>query len=347
MSSLELQRILDANLNRAREGLRVIEDYLRFARDDAELVARTKALRHQVREISTLLGPALPSARSVEHDVGRDRKTASELTRASLSDVLRAEFARVEEAARSLSEYGKLVSAEAARAAEAVRYQCYLLEQAVLLRLDVRARFRAVRLYVIVTEALCRWPWLDVAQAAIDGGAGCIQLREKSLPDGELLRRAEALRRLTAARGALFVMNDRPDVAKLVGADGVHVGQDDLPVRAARRIAGADLLIGKSTHTPEQLDAALGENPDYIAVGPMFASTTKPQEHIAGPEMLRAAAVRTKIPLVAIGGITSTRATELFQAGASCVCVCSAVISSDDPETEARRIAAAEASVAT
>lgn len=343
VSLADLQRLLDANLNRAREGLRVVEDYARFVADDGDLAARAKACRHRLRTISELLGPGLLSARDVEGDVGLDAKTDAERSRGCAGDVLRAAFARVQEAARSLSEYGKLVSGEAAAAAERLRYDVYMLEPPALLRTETRRRFRAVRLYVIVTESLCRGPWLEVARAAIDGGAGCIQLREKSLPDAELLRRGEALRRLTADRGALFVFNDRPDLAKLVGADGVHVGQDDLPVRMARRIAGGEALVGKSTHTLEQFEAALAENPDYVAVGPMFASTTKPQEHIAGPGMLCAAAARTQLPLVAIGGITAANAAEVFRAGASCVCVCASVISSQGPSSAAREILAAAA----
>jgi thiamine-phosphate pyrophosphorylase len=324
-------RILDANLNRAREALRVIEDHSRFVCDDADAAERVKHARHGLRRIVEMIGAKeLLAARDIVNDVGREVKTAHELQRASTEDVVRAAFARLTEAARVLGEYGKLIAPEAAEAAEMLRYQAYELEQCVVLRAALRARFRRVRLYVILTEALCKHAWYGTAEAALRGGAGCLQLREKNLPDGELLQRARRLRQLTAEHGALLAINDRPDIARLCAADIVHVGQEDMSVAEARRIAGANLLVGKSTHTPEQFDAALAENPDYLAVGPMFTTTTKPQKHIAGPETLRLVSKRTALPLVAIGGITVANAAQVVRAGAACICVCSAVIDADD-----------------
>jgi thiamine-phosphate pyrophosphorylase len=136
---------------------------------------------------------------------------------------------------------------------------------------------RAVRLYVLVTAALCRRDWLETAAAAVRGGAGCVQLREKGLGDAELVERARRLRALTREHNALLAVNDRPDIARLAAADIVHVGQDDLAVGEVRRIAGTGILVGKSTHTVAQLEAALAEEPDYVAVGPMYQSATKPQ----------------------------------------------------------------------
>jgi len=335
----ELLRILDVNLNRTREALRVIEDYARFIRDDADAAGAVKHSRHALRDIVAALGAdALLDARDIVGDVGRDVKTASELRRDDLDDVVRAAFARAEEAARALGEYGKIVAPAAAQAAEALRYQVYELEQRVVLRGTLRQRFRAVRLYVLITEALCRRPWLETAAAAIRGGAGCLQLREKHLDGGELLGRARALRELTAAHGVLLAINDRPDIARLAHADIVHVGQTDLTVADVRHVAGASILVGKSTHTPEQFAAAVAEQPDYLAVGPMFATTTKPQEHIAGPETLRTVRGQTDLPLVAIGGIEPANAAQVVAAGANCLAVCGAVIGSDDPEAAARAI---------
>ena len=338
----DVYRILDANLNRAREALRVIEDHARFILDDAAAAERVKRLRHELRGVVAELGAErLLCARDIVNDVGRETKTPAELRRESTGDVLHAAFARLTEAARVLGEYGKLISAPAAAVAEHVRYESYELHQVLALRGDLRKRFRDVRLYVLITEALCRDGWFETAAGAIRGGAGCLQLREKTLSDAELLRRAKLLRTLTTDAGALLFINDRPDIAKLCGADGVHVGQDDLPVSAARRGAGPDILVGKSTHTPEQFAAALAENPDYLAVGPMFDSSTKPQGHIAGLETLATVAGRMTLPLVAIGGITADNVTDVVRAGAACVCVCSAVSGAADPEAAAARLLAA------
>lgn len=334
-------RILDVNLNRAREALRVIEDYARFALSDAAAAERAKHTRHELLRIATEIGPeTLLAARDILNDVGRDTKTATELHRGSLEDVSRAAFARLTESARGIGEYAKLFSREAAAAAETLRYDAYELEQTLLLRGDLRTRFRSVRLYVIITASLCHQDWLATAEAAIRGGATCLQLREKDLTDAELLRRARALRELTTRHQALLFINDRPDIARLCDADGVHVGQDDLPIREARSIAGARKLIGKSTHTIAQVEAALAEAPDYIAVGPMFGTTTKPNSVVAGPALLIAARARTELPLVAIGGINATNAASLIRAGASCLCACSSVISGN-AEVQAQQITSA------
>lgn len=332
-------RILDANLNRAREALRVIEDHARFALDDADAALCAKTIRHGLRGMVEAIGPEeLLTARDILNDVGRDVKTAGEIRRSSTDDVVRAALARLTEATRVLGEYGKLVSPATAGVAEGLRYQTYELEQRVVLRGGLRAQFRGVRLYVILTESLCSRGWYETAEAVLRGGAGCLQLREKELPDAELLSRARRLRELATQHDALLAVNDRPDIARLSRADAAHVGQDDLTVAEARRIAGANILLGKSTHTPEQFDAALAEEPDYLAVGPMFPSPTKPQDHIAGPQMLAQVAQRTELPLVGIGGITAANVAQVMQAGASCVCICSAVIGGGDPKAAAREL---------
>lgn len=335
----DVLRILDANLNRAREALRVVEEYARFVCDDADAAAAAKQCRHQLRGIAAALGADhLLSARDIVSDVGRDVKTPAELRRDSAEDVVKAAFARLTEAARVLGEYGKLISPLAAEMAETLRYRAYELEQRLVLRGQLRQKLAQVRLYVLITAALCRRPWLETAEAAIRGGAACLQLREKTLEGGELLRRARRLRELTARQGVLLAVNDRPDIAKLAGADIVHVGQDDLAVQEVRRVAGGAVLVGKSTHTVPQFEAALGESPDYLAIGPMFPSDTKPQPHVAGPETLALVRPLTELPIVAIGGITADTAGRIRAAGANCIAVCTAVTAADDPESAAREI---------
>ena len=198
------------------------------------------------------------------------------------------------------------------------------------------ARFGTVKLYVLLTEALCRGDWHETAEAALAGGACAIQLREKQLTDVELLDRARRIRKLCERHEALLIINDRPDIALAAGAHGVHLGLDDLPVSEARRILGDECIIGVSTHTVEQAKAALADMPDYVAVGPMFASHTKPQDHIAGPETLVAVRRLTSLPLVAIGGITPENAAQCVSADA--LAVCRAVISVDDVPAATREL---------
>ena len=363
-------RILDVNLNRAREALRLIEDWARFALDDEDVATRAKAARHALRDLARMAGvERLLAARDIRGDVGRDTKTPQEGRRATAGAVVGAAFGRLSEATRGLAEWSKLVAPmavaapesapgdgavatrpapdapgtqapDAAAMAERLRYEAYDLEQRLLSRGGVRRRFRDARLYVIITASSCRAGWFETAAAALRGGAGCLQLREKGLSDAELLRRARRLRELTRAHGALLILNDRPDVARLCGADGVHVGQEDLSVAQARRIAGGERLVGKSTHTLEQFAAALAEAPDYLAIGPMFPSATKPQSRVAGVQALAAVVGRTQIPLVAIGGIDAENCGAMVRAGLRRVCVCDAVAGASDPEQAARELVA-------
>ncbi len=201
---------------------------------------------------------------------------------------------------------------------------------------SMAAEFGTVQLYVLLTEALCRGDWYETAEAALAGGARAIQLREKQLADIELLDRARRIRKLCERHEALLIVNDRPDIALAAGAHGVHLGLKDPPVSEARRILGDKYIIGVSTHTVEQAKAALADLPDYVAVGPMFASHTKPQDPIAGPETLAAVRRLTSLPLVAIGGITVENAAQC--APADVLAVCSAVISVDDVASATREL---------
>lgn len=338
-------RILDANLNRAAEALRTIEDYARFALDDAAASADLKSIRHDLQAIRARLGPGeLLAARDVAGDVGRDIRIDAEVQRSGLAAVAAAAFGRLGESLRSIAECAKTLphgaALPAAEAAEQLRYRTYALEQVLVLRGDLRRRLRCSSLYVILTASLCRGDWLHTASEALAGGADVLQLREKALSDGELLRRAAALRELTIQRGALLIINDRPDIAVAAHADGVHVGQEDLPVAAVRRVAGGRLLVGVSSHDSNELANCLAQQPDYIAVGPMFASTTKPRP-VAGPEFLRSSRGCCELPLVAIGGITAANAGVVREAGAHLICVCASVISSEDPRRSAAALRAA------
>jgi thiamine-phosphate pyrophosphorylase len=324
-------RILDVNRNRATEALRVLEDYCRFDLDDPALSVRVKQLRH---DLSEAIGPELSAlivrSRNIEGDVGRRLQSSGEYERGGASGVAAAAARRATEAVRALEEYSKTVDADRARRFEDIRYRAYEIERAALIRGQARDRLRRIKLYVIVTESFCSGHWFETAERAIRGGVDAVQLREKNLPDGELLARAKELTGLCRDNNVLFILNDRPDLARLARADGVHVGQDDVSAQDARWILEPGALVGVSTHTLEQARAASRASPDYIAVGPMFPSETKPQDHIAGPEFVRAVRAETSLPLVAIGGITPGNVAPVLKAGADCACVCSAVISQPD-----------------
>lgn len=338
----DIARALDAGLNRAREALRVIEDYCRFVLADALLCAELKQLRHDLaRAADEQAPPGLLEARDTLRDVGTSISTAGERSRASLAEVVAANLKRLQEALRSLEEFAKVPRPLLAELIEQVRYRAYTLEKAVLLGRTARARLAGARLYVLLTGASCAaaLDW-TIAEAAA-GGADVIQLREKSLPDRALIARARDCRRWAHRAGALFVMNDRPDLARLAEADGVHLGQDDLPVAEARRVLGPDALVGVSTHSMEQLRQAVLDGASYVGVGPVFASGTKSFEALAGLDYVRAAAAATTLPAFAIGGIDGGNVGQVVAAGARRIAVSRAVACSDDPRGAAAGLRAA------
>lgn len=325
-------RILDANFNRAREGLRALEEYARFALDDAPLTTSLKQLRHDLSALSSpLLGPEGIAFRDTPSDVGTRITTDSERIRTNTGNVAAAAAKRLAESLRCIEEYGKLINPAAAAQAEQIRYRLYAIEQEMIVTSPRRRRLCGARMHVLVTAELCKGDWLAVCGAALKGGADVIQLREKSLSDCELLARARALRDLTRAAGALLFINDRPDIARLCEADGVHVGQSDLSVADVRSIAGPAILVGKSTHSVAEIEKAIAEKPDYIAVGTMFSSATKPDVKLAGPLLLEEATRLTDLPLVAIGGITADNISRLKARSPFAVAVSHAVIASADP----------------
>ncbi|MGQ0637532.1 MAG: thiamine phosphate synthase [Planctomycetaceae bacterium] len=335
--SVDALRIIDAAANRCREGMRVAEDFVRFHLDDRHLLGLLKGWRHDFSQSCRLLDAlGLVAARNTPHDVGTDVHTAGEWSRTTLDDVVHAAFKRVAEASRSLEEFGKLVSRDFAEQMAALRYRAYTLEKAVLSTRAAQIRLAEQRVCLLVTCDLCPQGAEVVIRAALDAGVRMVQVREKSLPDRELLAWARRVRQWTAQAGALCLINDRADIARLAQADGVHVGQDDLPVPEARRIVGPRRLVGVSTHTLEQARAAVLSGADYIGVGPVFRSATKSFENLAGLELVRQVAAEISLPAFAIGGIQAENVAEVLSAGARRVAVSRALCGAADPGEAAR-----------
>ncbi len=334
-------RVLDANFNRAREAARVLEDYCRFILDDRFLTEQVKELRHGLATASGRLPPALLlTARDTLGDVGTSVSVDGEYDRANPARVAVVNLKRLQESLRSLEEFGKLFGPELGRELEAIRYRAYTLERAVHTAGHSRDRLRRAHLYLLLTGAQCRAALDWTIEQAVAGGVDVVQLREKAMPDRELIARARAVRRWTRDAGVLFIVNDRPDIARLVEADGVHLGQDDLTVKDARRILGPNTLIGVSTHTIEQVRRAVLDGADYLGIGPVFPSRTKTFEHFPGLEFVRAATAETSLPTFALGGIGPGNLAAVVEAGAKRVAVASAMAEADDPGQMARSLKA-------
>ncbi len=329
-------RIIDAAANRAREALRVLEDHARFILDDALLSRMCKELRHGLAEALADV-PNLLAVRDTLHDVGVAISTPREMERSSLAAVLSANAKRLQEALRSLEEFGKLLGPGVGEAMERLRYRAYTLEKALLLCHDSRQQLASAQLYALVSEDSCRTSLLGTIRELAEGGVGVIQLREKSRDDRTLLSKAHEVRELTRRLGVLFVLNDRPDLAVLCEADGVHLGQDDLSIRDARRIVGPKMLVGVSTHNLDQVRQAVLDGASYIGVGPTFASQTKNFANFAGLAFVSEVAAETSLPAFAIGGITLDNLPQALAAGARRVAVSHALCAADDPKKTVAR----------
>lgn len=206
----------------------------------------------------------------------------------------------------------------------------------------VHERLAAARLYFVCGRTPEGRPLREVLPAALRGGVDVFQLRDKHAGDDEVLAAAAEARAICRAAGALFFLNDRPDLALAAGADGVHVGQDDADVAGARAVAGDALLVGRSTHAPAQLAEALeGDRPDYVAVGPVHATPTKPGRAATGLAYVRHAAAHADLPWFAIGGLHAGNAAEVVAAGAQRIVVVRAIAEAEDPEAAARALRAA------
>jgi thiamine-phosphate pyrophosphorylase len=327
-------RIIDANFNRAREASRVIEDFCRFALDSDSLTGRAKQLRH---ELSVVIGKLdagrLISSRDTLTDVGLGKTADKQLTRGDLSDCFTAGCKRLTEALRTLAEMTQTQDRSVAETIEKLRFNAYALEKDIVLFSEPAEKFKRVRLYIIITSNLPA-DVISLTHRCIAGGADCIQLRAKTVEDDKLFAMAVEFAQICKAAGVLSIINDRTDVTVAAVADGVHLGQNDLPINQARRLQLAPLIIGKSTHSLGQLRAACDQRPTYVSLGPIFATATKPTAEVVGLDYVRQATEKldgTGIGSVAIGGITLDNVEDVLEAGAKAIAVCSAVTKASDP----------------
>lgn len=342
-------RILDASANRAREGLRVVEDYVRFSLDDAHLSELLKSARHHLRSaLQTIDSESLVGSRNTRADVGTAIATPAEMVRSDSLSVVKASLKRVQEATRTLEEYSKVLATpnpatnqpSASQQLEQLRYKLYTIEKAVLTTIRARKTFENRNVYLLLSSDLCEGDVEHVLNEAIAGGIRIVQIREKLMPDHELVEYARRVRDITRDAGVMLIMNDRPDLAVLCEADGVHVGQEELRVHDVRRIVGPGCLIGVSTHSIEQARDAVLDGANYIGVGPVFKSGTKKFDEFAGLDFVREVAAEIQLPWFPIGGIDGSNLDSVIEAGGSCIAVSGAVCRSQNPRRSAQQLVA-------
>jgi thiamine-phosphate pyrophosphorylase len=322
--NLAINRILDANLDRAREGLRIIEEWCRFGLNHSQFAEECKKMRQELASWHTT---EIRIARDTPNDPGTELSHPQEETRNNIDDLLQVNLCRLQEALRVLEEYGKIQNPALGKACKQMRYRVYTLESN-LLSYSSYQKLNEALLYLVTSP---HPNLLQIVEAALQGGLTMVQYRDKEVDDKIGLSCAYQLCQLCHHYGALFIVNDRIDVALAVGADGVHLGQQDLPVAVARELLGPQKIIGKSTTNPNEMDRAIAEGADYIGVGPVYETPTKPGKAAAGLEYVRYALENSPIPWFAIGGIDPNNIGEVIATGCHKVAVVRAIMESEQP----------------
>ncbi len=335
-----MNRILDVNLNRANEALRVIEEIARFYLDNKELSKKLKYARHELNKTLNSNYEDLLKSRDTESDIGTNITNPTNKT--TLTNVFQANFKRLQQALRALAEFSSLNDIPNITFEE-LRYQSYTMEKKMFeeLQKKVKAqRLQKAKLYLVTdrTKYATHDEFLDKVASALEGGADIVQLREKTAHADEILELAKKIKELCALYDAIFIINDRIDIAQIVKADGVHLGQKDIDIHSARKLLGNDVIIGISTHCPEDAKTAEENGADYIGVGPVFETPTKPGRKSVGLEYVGWASQNVSIPWFAIGGINLDNIQEVINAGAQRTAVVRAIINADWPATVATDI---------
>ena len=331
-----MKRIVDANLNRAVEGLRVVEEIARFVLDDEGLSAELKSLRHKVCRLFDCDYEALLMSRDTGNDVGTGVSNPAE--RDNVETIFKANIKRVQEALRVLGEYSGHRGI-----CDKLRYETYTLEQRIFegLKMNLKKYLLEGKNLYLVTNSdnfASEDEFLDAVALALKSGVDIVQLREKNRPASEFIALGKKVRELASTFGAVFIVNDRVDVAKIVEADGVHLGQEDISIADAREILGENAIIGVSTHCPEHVESAIVGGADYIGVGPVFKTPTKPLKIPVGLEYVEWAAKNIDIPFFAIGAINTDNIKDVRKAGAARVALIREIMDAKDIEGTVKKL---------
>ncbi len=344
-TSRQILRIIDANLNRIGEGLRLLEDIARLILNNTFLTQQLKTMRHEIIRGSWSFHQELLQSRNAAGDIGIDIEAPGEEKQRELPIVIVANSRRVQESLRIMEELAKTPGTVPELDSEKfkqARFNLYTIEQTLLSKLLRQDKIKHLAgLYAIIdSQVLKERSPTEVTSQVIRGGAKTIQLRDKLRSKKELLPIAHQLRNLCAEHNVLFIVNDYLDLALATDADGLHLGQNDLPIREARKLLPIDKILGCSTTTIEQAITAEAEGADYIAVGSIYPTTSKETARVVGLERLRQIRQAVTLPLVAIGGINRDNTAEVMAAGASSVAMISTILQAEDPEEAARQIVA-------
>jgi thiamine-phosphate pyrophosphorylase len=324
-----IDRIIDANINRVTEGLRVVEDIFRYSIVSDEIQQRLKDLRHNLATVVDRGDVIL--ARDSLDDVGYLSSGAKEYNRSEPGDIVSANLKRAEEGLRVLEEVYKIGKKDKSYLMKKFRYELYELEKKAYAKM--KRKLLPKGLYLVMTNP--RTGYEDIALMAVKAGLPVIQIRQKKGSDRELMNIAFKIREITSGTKTLFIVNDRLDIARMCNADGVHLGQDDIEPGRAKDFLGDNFMIGLSTHNLSQVEKAQNEPLDYIGFGPVWETDSKERpDPVTGVEKLRKAVEKSHHPVVAIGGINRDNVGELKGTGINNIAVIRAVQDAMDPYAE-------------
>lgn len=320
-----MKRIIDANLNRVSEGLRVVEEIARFILSDEKLTGELKLIRHDIHKFFDFKYDELINSRDTINDIGCTIQNPDK--KDSIDSIFKANFKRIEEALRVLNQYGELD--------DSYRYRIYTIEKNMRgkLKLDFKKVFLSDKILYLVTNSDNFDDdniFLDKVALSLKSGVDIVQLREKNTTAKRFIELAKKIRDLTSHFNKAFIVNDRVDIAKITHADGVHLGQDDMDIKYAREILGENAIIGISTHCPDDAINAINKGADYIGVGPVFKTPTKPNKTPVGLEYVKWASKNVNIPFYAIGSINEDNVNEVVNSGAKRIAVIRAIMYSSD-----------------
>ena len=337
----ETLRIIDANINRLGEGLRVLEEFARLALNDIALTRQLKNMRHKLVNIDDEMQKQLLQARDAAGDVGSSMDAADEDKSRDVSATIIANARRVQESLRVMEEIAKTpglgLDSEEYRKA---RFELYTIEKTLLFRILRQEKIQKLAgLYVVIdTEWLKGRSHIKITERAIAGGAKVIQLRCKERSAREFLSIAGDLKKVCSEKDILFIVNDSLEVALAAAVDGLHVGQDDLPAAVARKLLPIDMILGCSVSTVDEAKKALADGADYLGVGAIFRTATKESAEAVGTERIKEIKKSVNLPMVAIGGINKDNLKEVIKAGADAAAVISAVLGAEDVEKATRQL---------
>ena len=320
--------VIDADTNRLMEGLRVVEEISRFVLRNGGLTKKIKDLRGKVKEAVSLAyegDEKLLDSRNIQKDSGRKLYSGSEGKRTDISEIVTANIKRAQEAARVLEEFTKLIDPKIGKTFKEIRFELYEIEKQ-LCRGDSRiARTSKLNfdLYVVTDPDVLngRSP-VNAVREIIKGGCRMIQLRDKKASVGQYYKWAKQISEICRGvskyappeKHVSFIVNDYVDICIALDADGVHLGQDDMPVSVARKLLGPEKIIGLSTHSYEQALKGSMSGADYISIGPIFATQSKPGIKPLGLDIVRAYCnTPLQIPFVAIGGINESNIKDVIK----------------------------------